>query len=203
MKRLNIIVFLLGIISMHAQKDEQTKKVTWGIKAGLDFATFSGNITNADLSTRISFHVGTMAEIKISDNFSLQPEFLYTSKGSRNGDNTDNGIVLEYLELPIIAKYYVAKNFSLEAGPGIGFAYLATLGGSDPVISSEINRWDFGLNFGTSYKINGKFHVGMRYYLGLTNVNSSDGSKTIPTLPSDDFKNRTFLISIGYFFSRK
>ena len=72
--------------------------------------------------SKTSFHIGGVVEIPISDSFSVQPELLYSSQGAKaeSSFGGDVDFKLSYLNLPIMAKYYVAENFSLEAGPQVG-----------------------------------------------------------------------------------
>ena len=62
-----------------------------------------------------------MAEIPIANRFSFQPELLYSGQGS--------SVNLNYLNIPLMAKYNLTKEFSLEAGPQIGFLLSANTSG--------------------------------------------------------------------------
>ncbi len=70
--------------------------------------------------------LGVVAEIMVSDMFAVQPELIYSSQGS-DYEESDEGfdfsgtVKLDYLNIPVMAKYYVAEGFSVEAGPQVGF----------------------------------------------------------------------------------
>jgi hypothetical protein len=54
------------------------------------------------------------AEYKFNKKISIQPELIYTRQGSANrgnfnGTQIDNTLRLDYLNLPILFKYYVAE----------------------------------------------------------------------------------------------
>ena len=53
----------------------------FGAKAGANFASIGGDETD-DLGTRTSFHFGVTAGIAVSDNFTVQPELVYSSQGA-------------------------------------------------------------------------------------------------------------------------
>lgn len=69
-------------------------------------------------------------EFPISERFSFQPELLYSGQGftmlTRNQDNifdTDENVEfqLAYLQLPLMAKFYLIEGLFIEAGPQFGY----------------------------------------------------------------------------------
>ncbi|TYP98830.1 outer membrane protein with beta-barrel domain [Tenacibaculum adriaticum] len=200
---------LLSIAMVAFGLTANAQEVKFGAKAGLNIANVSGDVENND--ARTSFHVGGVAEIKISDKFSLQPELVYSAQGLTSeleetfddGTNVvtikaDGTLKLDYLNVPVIAKYYVAEGLSLEAGPQIGFLLSAKQkvefeGESDEQdVKDNFSSIDFGLNFGAGYKLENGLNFGARYNLGLTNVLDTEGDESV--------KNGVFQISVGYFF---
>ena len=182
-------VAAFGLVSMNAQE------VKFGAKAGVNFATVTGDDTDG-VDSRTSFHVGGVAEIMVSDKFSVQPELLYSSQGYSFNDGFDIDIMLDYINIPVMAKFYVADNLSLEAGPQVGFLVSAKgkAQGETEDIKDFVKGMDFGLNIGLGYKMETGLNFGARYNLGLSNINDGEGS--------DEFKNQNgvFQISIGYMF---
>jgi len=74
MKKLFLAAFaVFAFTSMNAQE------VKFGAKAGVNLATLGGDAEDVD--GRTSFHVGGVAEIIISEKFSVQPELLFSSVG--------------------------------------------------------------------------------------------------------------------------
>ena len=90
-----------------------------------------------------------------------------------------------------MAKFYVAKSFSLEAGPQIGFLLSAKAEGED--FKDYVSSTDFGFNLGAGYDFTENLSAGLRYNFGLTNIND---------FPNDDstVKNGVFSVSLGYKF---
>ena len=192
MKKLLLVaaVAVFGFSSVNAQE------VTFGAKAGLNLASISGDETSG-LDSRTAFHVGAVAEIAISDQFSVQPELMYSAQGFKESfDGVDIDFNVDYINLPIMAKYYVAEGFSLEAGPQVGFlmSAKAKADGEEEDLKDFVKGIDFGANVGVGYKMESGLNFGARYNLGLSNVNDGEGS--------DDFKNQNSVIqvSVGYFF---
>jgi opacity protein-like surface antigen len=163
--------------------------VKFGVKGGLNVATLTGDVDNA--SSKVGFHVGGFAEIKVSDKFAVQPELLFSTQGAKFGDLKSN---LSYVNIPVMAKFYVADAFSLEAGPQIGFLVSAKdkFEGEEEDMKDVTKSVDFGLNFGAGYDLTENLSAGLRYNLGLSNIAKH----------SDDFKskNSVFSVSLGYKF---
>ena len=91
-----------------------------------------------------------------------------------------------------MAKYKVADSFSIEAGPQIGFLMSAEIMSID--VKSLCNSTDFGFNLGAGYDLNETMSLGLRYTMGLTNV-----EKDVAGIASDS-KNSNIQLSFGYKF---
>jgi hypothetical protein len=100
------VVFILGISTSQAQV------LQFGVKGGLNFANYTGgNISGVDFKSITSFHAGAVMEIKVFENFAIQPELLYSTQGSELsglGDQIKNE--LGYLSIPVLAKFYLTSN---------------------------------------------------------------------------------------------
>jgi hypothetical protein len=206
------ITTIMAVYFVNAQdvKTDGNDVIKFGVKAGINLANLT---SNEDLSMRIGFHVGGFMQYKLSEKFALQPELLFSTQGAKyQGSGALSGYVisvesnykLAYLNLPVMAKYYVSNKFSFEAGPQIGFLlsaknefdYSGTLLG-EPIsdsgeidIKDDFNSFDFGINFGAGYDFNDKISLGLRYNLGLSDV-------------SDYYyldKNSLIQLSLGYKF---
>ena len=209
-KTILLLALAFGMYSANAQE------ISFGAKAGLNLASVSGDETD-DLDGRTGFHVGAVAEFSLSEKFSLQPELLYSTQGAKFEETAfEQGVTargeatvkLDYILLPVMAKYYIAEGLSIEAGPQLGVLVSAEteleLSGSadgqtvsiteENDISDEISSIDLGVNFGLGYKLDNGLNFAARYNLGLSNVNDFEGS--------DDFKNQNSVIqfSVGYSF---
>jgi hypothetical protein len=186
------------------------QKAQFGIKGGLNVANqgYSGDGAPSP-SSIIGFHIGGFVEVKISDKFSIQPELLYSTQGSKFDYavyqnsieyDTENTFRLSYVNVPVMFKYYAAEKFSLEAGPQIGFLTSSKM--ETEVLGQSVTQnvkeffesVDFGLNIGAGYEFTKKVSLGVRYNFGLANVGKNeDGS-------NDKIKNNVFSLSLGYKF---
>ena len=184
MKKLFTITMALVAFTISAQN------VTFGAKAGLNFASMTGDDADG-LDGRTSIHLGVTAEIEMSDSFSIQPELLYSGQGyTADGDVTGK---VDYINLPVMAKFYVADGFSVEAGPQIGFlaSAKADVDGESTDIKDLLKSTDFALNLGAGYKLDSGLNFGLRYSMGLTDVPDGD---------SNGFNHSVLQLSVGFNF---
>lgn len=195
---------LLSVIAMTAfTLSLGAQETTFGVKAGINFANLGGD---ADGDAITSLHAGGVVEIGISEKFSFQPELLFSAQGSKSEYNEDgfsaeDKLKLNYINIPLMAKFYVAEGFSVEAGPQIGFLLSANAEGKETFeggsisyeqdVKDSVKGTDFGLNLGFGYKLEGGLNFGARYNLGLSNVSEEDDAEVT---------NGVFQISVGYFF---
>ena len=171
--------------------------ISFGVKGGVNFATVVGDDFDSP-DSRTSFHVGLVTEFPISEMFSIQAEALYSGKGfdfdfeGPEGDNVE--LQLGYIDVPVLAKIYVTKGLSIEAGPQFSFLVNEEID-SEPnsddgdLDLDEAESFDFGIAAGLTFQTEmGLFATG-RYSYGLTDV-----------YPDTDVHNTVFQLGIGYKF---
>ena len=192
------VIALLSIVFVNAQN------VQFGAKAGVNFASINGDDTE-EFDMRTSFHIGAVAEFLFSERFSLQPELIYSSQGAKMSDEGFDFIIkLNYINLPIMAKYYVTEGLSLEVGPQFGLLLSAKAksefdGESEEEdIKDDLNDFDFGINFGAGYKLENGLSFTARYNYGFSNLADS-GSEDIG---DTNFNNGVIQLSVGFNFKK-
>ena len=206
MKKLLITLLAFTSFSyMNAQEDG----IRFGAKAGLNIANLTGDGAD-EVDSKTGFHIGGVVEIPISEAFAIQPELLFSSQGAKSEfsdefRNAESTQTLNYINIPIMAKYYVTKGLSLQAGPQIGilvssnFESEGSFDNGSEIESFEIeddstdgiSTIDFGLNFGAGYQLDAGLFFDARYNLGLSNINDEGDA---------EIQNGVFQISVGYKF---
>jgi len=168
MKKTLLITILLFAITFSTQ----AQLLQIGAKVGLNYANFSGTDIQTDAIT--SYHAGLVAEIKLLDKFAIQPELLYTTQGAsyKVGINEYKN-ELGYIAIPVLAKIYLSKTFSLELGPQASFL----LSEKDKFNPEDSKTFDFSVAAGLGFKITKSIFVQGRYVLGLTEVSTAAKSK--------------------------
>ena len=195
----------------------QTEKVKIGVKAGLNIASLTFDENELESSQKTGFTAGIMAEIPLAKNFSVQPEVLYSQQGMKfsysdidvANSSYESTITLNYLNIPVMLKYYVLKGLSVQAGPQIGILlksnnkyqdnFLGYDNHENYNLSDYTNAFDTSVNLGVGYQFKDKFYVDLRYNISYSDVfkeANSNGNYVI----NSDMRNRVFQITIGYFF---
>ena len=161
-----------------------------GIKGGINVASVGGGTYTglSGLGSKFSFHLGGVAEVPISEKFAIQPELLYSSQGTKwSFVGAGTSLKLDYINLPVLGKYYIIEGLSAELGPVVGFLL------STNANKEDYNSLDIGIGIGASYKLNENIFFSLRYNKGLTDINKNDAI-TISN------QNNVFQISAGYLF---
>jgi hypothetical protein len=138
-------IILMALVSGHAMS-----QATWlGLKGGLSIPDLSGgggNPLSENYTSRLAFNFGVLSDFKVHNNFSLQVELNYAGQGGKRDGiqpitdlppslsqglpagtylyaNFKNKAVLDYLELPIMAKLRWGRLFGyyVNAGPYLGY----------------------------------------------------------------------------------
>ncbi len=137
---------------------------------------------------------------------------LYSAQGAKQSGqiyvnqeignvNADVKYKLDYINVPLMIKFYPTQNFNIEAGPQVGFLVNAkanvkttALGqkiDTDQDMKDYLKSTDFGLNIGLGYEFSNGLNAGARYNFGLSNISDENGG---------DIKNSVFSVGLGYSF---
>ena len=205
-----IIIAVCGFSQVRAQN--------FGVKAGYNYSTFSGETSSISTIEGLSgFYIGGLVELPISNMLSIQPELIFSRQGVdlRQGlknlsIRTDTSeIRLDYLNIPVMAKVNLGPIF-LEGGVQFGFlvnkpkvdSYIANVYLRNLLDKDSYNSFDFGVGAGLGVKLNQHFFVETRYTYSLTNVFDPNDRHFKSSLISDgdNFKNSVFSIGLGMKF---
>lgn len=172
---LMIVVFYSGV---------QAQDFRLGVKGGVNVASI-GAADNANFDPRISFHLGGLVEIPLVGKFAIQPELLYSSQGAKQGyynlvfdSNIKSKTKLDYINVPIMGKYYIIKSLSIELGPQIGFLISAknkyeNFDESGVIDEKDFyNTIDFSVGIGASYRLDNGVFFSLRFNKGISNINN-------------------------------
>ena len=170
------------------------------------------NVTKLDgNSTKVGIAAGAELEYMLSDNFSLSAGAIYSQQGTKfdwsyEDEKANFKLNMDYINVPILANYYVAKGFAIKAGIQAGFKANAkckldmdTQGMEDLVneyinpytkaLEDAVKGFELSIPVGLSYEIS-DFVIDARYNFGVTKV-----------LDGDDCKNSVFQFTVGYKFA--
>ncbi|MBJ7880079.1 porin family protein [Gelidibacter salicanalis] len=180
-----LIVAVLTILGFSDYSNAQ--EINFGAKAGLNITNLNGGHTEGDHS--IGFHLGFISEfIFRRGRFGVQPEFLYSSQGSKARDGYKT--TLDYVSVPLLFKFFPIKALSFEAGPQASFLVNDKREFSDDLeteTETGAENFDLGVNLGLGYQLKYNLFVQARYHYGIKKV-------------LGDLHNSVFQFSLGYKF---
>ena len=185
MKNFTLLVFALLLLSTSSF----SQGVDLGIKGGATFA----NLTDVtDGSTKTGFVGGAFVTIKFSDKIAIQGDLLYSQQGVELDVDKIN---LDYINFPLVLKYYIIKRINIQAGPQFGTVINDSLGG---FLGSNIdfNSFDVTGVVGIGVDLPLNFRITGRYGFGLSDISFSDNDFSIDT----NSKNSVFSLTAGFSF---
>jgi Outer membrane protein beta-barrel domain len=199
-----LLIFMLGLIANLAMAQDATTTYSTttttttetattstaraGIKGGLNVSNLYVDDVD-DENARFGFNVGLYAQLFSSEVFAIQPELLYSTKGTRT--TYDNGVFagdvkfnLNYLEVPVLAVVKLGSAAELHFGPYWSYLLAANIDVDGDIDTfDELDRdnfqsWDFGLAGGVGLNF-GSTQIGVRYSKGLRKLADSDNARAL------------------------
>ena len=208
-----IIMAVCGLSQVHAQD--------FGVKAGYNYSTFSGETSSLSTIEGLSgFYIGGLVDLPISDVLSIQPELIFSRQGvalrqelkgfGLNVSINNADIRLDYLNIPVMAKVNLGPLF-LQGGVQFGFLvgkpevgrYITNVRMGTLLDKDSYNSFDFGVGAGLGFNFNRRFFAEARYTHSLTNVfDPNDDYFKASGIGSNNnnFKNAVLSIGLGMKF---
>ena len=164
-------------------QDRRSSVFKLGPKVGVNFSHMS-KFQDADLGQGmgVGFEVGLAAQLHFGRKrgadagtgpLGVQLEAFYAANAVKT---SDKNISLKYLQVPVLLKYFVIPNLSIEAGPTICFP----LSASPDMISDKANlvniptgnlkAKDVKITLGVSFESKAGFYASARYNIGLSKM---------------------------------
>ena len=180
------VLIAVAIVSMSAMA-----QVQFGAKVGVDATNFWGK--DAPHGMQLNYQAGLVMEYKFTDKFAIAPEVVFAAQGGKDnaylvdvGDMTikkDMTFHTNYINVPVMMKFYTSPNFSIDFGPQVGFNVYSKYSLDDVDdfkavdIKDSTKGVDFGLGLGGTYNLTDNAFIQARYTMGLTKVFEGDLNK--------------------------
>jgi len=177
-KLLFIVLMALAVTTIsNAQK--------WGVRAGWNSTTFTGSDAPKDISARSGLYVGVYKELPlVKDLLFINPEIQYSNQGAKSSiAGSSKTYTIDYINVPVMAKIYLIKIISIEAGPQFGFKI------NDNFDSPKPESFDFGVGGGVGVNLPLGLSVNLRYISGLNKV-----------IKDSNVKNAVFQVGAAFQF---
>lgn len=151
-------------------------QVQFGIRAGIQKSNFKlmNKVPDLDLDMKSGIDAGLFVEIPVSPWFSIQPELGYAAYGANvTMPNVKGSYEVEYISIPVLAKYRLKNGLAFLAGPSVNFVSAAQFGedGQDKTVATEyFKKNDILATAGIEYNFPFGLAIGARFNQGLTNI---------------------------------
>ena len=179
-----LVLIAAAIVCMSA-----SAQVQFGGKVGFDLTNFWGS--DVEHGMKPSYQVGLLMEYKMSPKFAIAPEVVFASQGGKFkaldlnlfGLDIEKNVTFNtnYINVPVMLKYYVTPAFSIDLGPQVGFNVYSkySIEDVDKAIDVKDNTKtvDFGVGLGGTYNLSENAFVQARYTMGMTKVFDGDYNK--------------------------
>ena len=190
-----MMIAAMMVAAISAKAQNEVGQVTLKPTAGINISTVTNSNGN---KSKVGFIGGFDFEYGVAENFGLTAGVFYSMQGDKADVALDGGTTstvtekLEYINIPILAQYYVIPGLAIKAGVQPGFLVKAKDGDTD--IKSGCNKVNLAIPVGISYEYQ-SFVLDARYNIGLTKVYKSDfvGDRSC--------RNSVFSITLGYKFA--
>lgn len=188
-KLFSIAVLLFVSSSLFAQG------FSLGVKGGANLGKMSGQSFKDEFT--LGYHVGAFATIDFSKKFGIQPEVLLSQTNVDTASNFSqvfhpvtpvSKINLQYLTIPILLNYNVAKVLTLQAGPQFGIM----LDKNKDLVQNGKDAFksqNFSVVAGVQLNLL-KFRAYGRFVGGLTDINNIGNS--------DTWKTQAIQLGVGF-----
>jgi hypothetical protein len=201
MKKLMMIAAMM-VAAMSANAQNEVGQLTLMPKAGINISTITGS--GSDKKSKVGLVAGAEFEYGVAQNFDITAGVLYSMEGAKIGDAKFN---MDYINIPILANYYVVPGLAVKAGiqPAFNVRKKASYNGNTVNIDDVMNAvldwtgagvetgvktFNLSIPVGLSYEYQ-SFVLDARYNIGVTKLFKN----------ADQGRNSTFAITLGYKFA--
>lgn len=183
------IILVIGALGIGVSSAQE---LDLGLKAGANFSNFS-DTKDADMSSKTGFQFGAFAAIRLG-NIGIQPELLYSQQGAKFDREK---IDLNYVNVPVVLKYYIINGLNLQVGPQFGFIVDDNVGKVFGEIDESVKANDFYLSGLVGVGLDLPFGIRLdgRYNFGIDKALKSNSALGDPSV-----KNSVFTLAVGYSF---
>lgn len=191
MKKIMMIAAMM-VATLSANAQNEVGQWTLMPKAGINISTITGD---GDQKAKVGFVGGAEFEVGLAEKFGLDFGLLYSMEGCKSpvvNNNDKANINLDYINIPILAQYYLAKGFAIKAGlqPAFNVRHKVSYDGESvntKDLGIDVKAFNLSIPVGLSYEYK-SFVLDVRYNIGLTKL----------VKDADQGRNSTFAITLGY-----
>ena len=189
MKKL-LILAIVALASLTASAQQEVG--TWSVtpKVGFNLAT----VTDTDDGMRFGVVTGADLTYQLQEKFAITAGAFYSMQGARDKhDGLTRTWKFDYINVPVLANYYVIPGLAIKAGiqPGFNLSHKYKTESNGNSHESDLEKFkslDISIPIGASYEFS-DFIIDARYNFGLTKLVDVSGSSS---------KNSVIQFTLGY-----
>ena len=190
MKKL-LILAIVALASLTASAQQAVGSWSVTPKVGFNLAT----ITDVE-DAGMKFGVVTGADLtyQLQEKFAITAGAFYSMQGARDKhDGLTRTWKFDYINVPVLANYYVIPGLAIKAGiqPGFNLSHKYKTESNGNSHESDLEKFkslDISIPIGASYEFS-DFIIDARYNFGLTKLVDVSGSSS---------KNSVIQVTVGY-----
>ena len=211
------MIAAMMVATLGAVAQNEVGQFTLQPKVGMNIS----KITGSNLNSKVGLVAGFEAEYGVAKNFGVSVAALYSMQGAKRdlnvgGNSVDVKFNLDYINIPVLAQYYIVPGLAVKAGIQFGFNVrnkvkvgttvagynlkddcsmdefldIARALGEQIPSDAKFQKFDLSIPVGLSYEYE-DFVLDARYNIGTSKLIKSD---------PDSSKNSVFQLTIGYKF---
>jgi hypothetical protein len=197
-------LFVLAVVALMTTVSANAQQMFIKPMVGGTLSTVTGDYTD-DVKMKIGLAAGAEFGYHLMDQFAITAGALVSMQGAGQKDTDhfrDAKTTTTYLNIPILANYYIVPGLAVKAGIQPGFLLSAKAKGEeyysnawheyDESGTDGYNKFDLSIPLGLSYEIS-DFVIDARYNLGLSNIIDKDKS-----IIDAKQKNSVIMLTVGY-----
>lgn len=192
MKKLMMIAIMM-IAAVSAKAQNEVGQVSIKPMAGINLATMT---KTTDSKMRVGLAAGLEFEYGVAENFGLSAGVLYSMQGVKGkeawlGEKADITYKFDYINIPVLANFYIVPGLAIKAGIQPGFnvkkkVAVEVAGVKDDATVDDVKGFALSVPVGLSYEF-ANVVLDARYNWGLTKA-----------IKDADSKHSYFTITLGY-----
>jgi hypothetical protein len=171
-----VIVLMVAVASYAAVQAQ----VSYGAKGGFNISNVRGSDVSGN-KAKLGIHFGGYVAIPVTKEFSVQPELVFSTQGDKVIERglPDSKININYLNIPVMAKYTTESGFFGETGPQLGFLLNAKekAGSSKTDIKDSFKKVDLSWALGVGYLTDFDLGINLRYNFGISKLDKDGEAK--------------------------
>jgi len=207
----NKVIVISIIVAVSLIGKLQAKELHMGLKGGLNIANFTGDEEFFVYKSKMGIILGGYVSYPINNSIVIQPELLYTMKGSERevvGIRITES--LNYLEIPILLKLMLVTEENMKLNLFLGPAVSVTLSAKAKIdypkdvedlgfkdeekdSSNYKKKYDIGIVIGGGIDFNSGLVLDIRYGRGITKIGAKE--------TYIDMYNSVISFMVGYRFN--